>query len=113
MAKGKYGVGTLMLEASETVQNRATELNILTALVIKLTHNSNTIGRTVKRAEIWDSEIIAKLIFDLVLCMDILPYIRLHYLKAHDQKAPDHRLKGQKCLTRVHKRVGNFELKSL
>ncbi len=35
MAKGKYGVRTLMLEPPETVHSRATELNILTALVIK------------------------------------------------------------------------------
>ena len=34
MVKAKYGVGTWMLEASETVHSRATELhNILTALV--------------------------------------------------------------------------------
>ncbi len=52
MAKGKYGVGTLLLEASETVHSRATEVNILTALVIKLTRNSHTVGQTVKRTEL-------------------------------------------------------------
>ncbi len=34
MVKAKYGVGTLMFKAAETVHSRATELNILTAGVI-------------------------------------------------------------------------------